>query len=101
MSSSDTPEPAPPTGQLLIYQAGSLKLQVRMDGQTVWLTQAGMADRLRRQNVTHGTDNPISIRLCRRFGVDVQSEQAGGTPGISECLRNHERCFCRQSVRDG
>ena len=33
-----------PQGQLLIYNDGGLKLQVRLDGQTVWLTQAQMAD---------------------------------------------------------
>jgi len=29
--------PAPPEGQILIYQDGSLNLQVRLDGRTVWL----------------------------------------------------------------
>jgi hypothetical protein len=33
-----------PQGQLLIYSDGGLKLQVRLDGQTVWLTQAQMAE---------------------------------------------------------
>ena len=32
------PEPGP-AGQLLIYRDGALNLQVRLDGQTVWLTQ--------------------------------------------------------------
>lgn len=32
-----------PQGQLLIYQDGGLNLQVRLDGSTVWLTQAAMA----------------------------------------------------------
>ncbi len=36
--------PLPPEGQLLIYQDGKLRIQVRMDGQTVWLTQRGMAE---------------------------------------------------------
>jgi len=31
-------------GQVLIYQDGSLNLQVRLDGQTVWLTQKQLAD---------------------------------------------------------
>jgi len=43
-----TPEqpgtPPPPGGQLLIYHDGATRLQVRLDGQTVWLTQAGIAD---------------------------------------------------------
>jgi hypothetical protein len=33
-----------PGGQVLIYRDGALNLQVRLDGQTVWLTQAAMAD---------------------------------------------------------
>lgn len=33
-----------PQGQLLIYDDGRLNLQVRLDGQTVWLTQAQMAE---------------------------------------------------------
>ena len=41
----DAPSPAEPAGgQILIYRDGSLSLQVRLDGQTVWLTQAGMAE---------------------------------------------------------
>ncbi len=31
-------------GQILIYQDGALHLQVRLDGQTVWLTQKQLAD---------------------------------------------------------
>ena len=33
-----------PQGQLLIYNDGGLNLHVRLDGQTVWLTQAQMAE---------------------------------------------------------
>jgi hypothetical protein len=41
----DTPTPVEPAGgQILIYRDGSLDLQVRLDGQTIWLTQAGMAE---------------------------------------------------------
>jgi hypothetical protein len=36
--------PLPPDGQILIYEDGGLKLQVRLDGQTVWLTQRLIAD---------------------------------------------------------
>jgi hypothetical protein len=44
MSDANSPEPMPSGGQMLIYRDGSLNLQVRLDGQTVWLTQAGMAE---------------------------------------------------------
>ena len=40
---SERPE-EPPQGQLLIYQDGSLNLQVRLDGQTVWLPQRLIAE---------------------------------------------------------
>jgi len=43
MSEAD-PSTPPPAGQLLIYQDGGIRLQVRLDGQSVWLTQAGMAE---------------------------------------------------------
>jgi len=36
--------PTPPLGQLLIYQDGATHLQVRLDGQTVWLTQRQIAE---------------------------------------------------------
>ncbi|HBK58521.1 MAG TPA: hypothetical protein DDZ37_04105 [Spirochaetaceae bacterium] len=38
------PAPVPPEGQLLIYQDGALRVQVRVDGKTVWLTQKLMAE---------------------------------------------------------
>jgi len=36
--------PMPPEGQLLIYQDEDLRVQVRIDGHTVWLTQRLMAE---------------------------------------------------------
>ena len=36
--------PEPAGGQILIYRDGSLSLQVRLDGQTVWLTQKQLAE---------------------------------------------------------
>jgi hypothetical protein len=43
-----------PKGQLLIYSDGGLNLQVRLDGQTVWLTQVQMAElyQTTKQNVS-------------------------------------------------
>ena len=45
---SETPLPTspgpPPGGQVVIYQDGGLNLHVRLDGQTVWLNQIGMAE---------------------------------------------------------
>jgi len=44
MSDAPLSESSPPVGQLLIYQDGGLHLQVRLDGLTVWLTQAAIAE---------------------------------------------------------
>jgi hypothetical protein len=38
------PAALPPDGQMLIYRDGATNLQVRLDGQTIWLTQAAMAE---------------------------------------------------------
>ena len=48
MASSKSRKSTSPTdsapGQILIYQDAGLNLQVRLDGQTVWLTQLQMSD---------------------------------------------------------
>ena len=44
---SDSAKPSPPaTGQFLVYQTedGQLKIDVRLEGETAWLTQAHMAE---------------------------------------------------------
>jgi hypothetical protein len=44
---NDSQEPnLPPKGQFLVYQTddGHLKIDVRLDGETAWLTQAHMAE---------------------------------------------------------
>jgi hypothetical protein len=44
MKEEHPPASPPPGGQILIYRDGATNLQVRLDGKTVWLTQAGMAE---------------------------------------------------------
>jgi hypothetical protein len=42
---SDHPSPPPPgSGQILIYHDGATRLQVRLEGRTVWLSQRLIAD---------------------------------------------------------
>jgi hypothetical protein len=51
----DSPELSEPSpGQILIYKDAGLSLQVRLDGQTVWLTQLQMAELFQTtsQNIT-------------------------------------------------
>ena len=54
MSDTNPPVPLPSDGQMLIYRDGSLNLRVRIDGQSAWLTQAGMAELFQTtsQNIT-------------------------------------------------
>lgn len=44
MAGDALPPPPPESGQLLIYQDGATRLQVRLDGQTVWLSQRLIAE---------------------------------------------------------
>ena len=46
MTNAITPhqENSPPGGQVLLYCEGQTNIHVRIEGETVWLTQAAMAD---------------------------------------------------------
>jgi hypothetical protein len=44
MISNESNLPTPPPGRFLIYSDGTTRLQVRLDGQTVWLTQRLIAE---------------------------------------------------------
>ena len=55
MSENPTsPGGLPPSGNMLIYQDGATRLQVRLDGQTVWLPQVAIAELFQttKQNVS-------------------------------------------------
>ena len=60
-----------PTGQLLIYQDGGLHLQVRLDGQTVWLTQGQMAELYQstKQNISLHVQNVLEEKELRSEAV--------------------------------
>ncbi len=57
-------------GQILIYRDGALNLQVRLDGQTVWLTQAGMAE------LYQTTPQNITLHIKAIYGEAELEEQA-------------------------
>ena len=70
MTDANLPAPLPSGGQMLIYRDGSLNLQVRLDGQTVWLTQAGMAELFQTTppNITLHIKGILRGRRTRRAG---------------------------------
>jgi len=55
--------PQAPGGQILIYQDGGLNLQVRLAGETVWLTQRLMADLYQ-----------VSVKTINEHLVNIYSE---------------------------
>jgi len=60
----ENPEtPPPPGGQFLVYQAedGKLKIDVRMEGETVWLTQQQLAE------LFQTTQQNVSLHLSNIF----------------------------------
>jgi len=73
--------PRLPQSQMLIYEDGTLQVQVRIDGQTVWLTQAGMAE------LFQTTPQNITLHLKSIYDEGELSEAAT----CKECLQvRHE-----------
>ena len=62
----------PPEGQFLVYQAedGKLKLEVRFEGETVWLTQQHMAE------LFQTTQQNISLQLKNIYTESELDRQA-------------------------
>ncbi len=71
MSNPHEPDSQPPSGQVLIYQDGRLNLQVRLDGQTVWLTQAQLGElyQTSKQNISLHIQNILEENELRREAV--------------------------------
>lgn len=70
-------EKGPPQGQVLIYRDGATRLQVRLDGATVWLTQAAMAE------LFQTTTQNITLHLQNVYDDTELSEEAT----CKECLQ--------------
>ena len=60
----------PVSGQMLIYRDGALNLQVRLDGETVWLTQLQMAE------LFQTTKQNISLHILNILEEGEQSREA-------------------------
>ena len=75
----------PPQGQLLIYQDGGLNLQVRLDGQTVWLPQLLIAELFQ-----------VSVKTANEHLVNIYSE---GELGREATIRSF-RIVQREGSRD-
>jgi hypothetical protein len=64
----------PVGGQILIYRDGSLNFQMPLDGQTVWLTQAGMAE------LYQTTPQNITLHIKAIYEEGELEEGIPGTP---------------------
>lgn len=74
------PTPAPePAGQVILYQSpdGTTRIEVRVEGDTVWLTQAGMA------NLYQTTPQNITLHIKSIYEDEEQQEAAT----CKECLQ--------------
>ena len=58
------PESATPGGQILIYQDGATRLQVRLEGRTVWLSQRLIAELFQ-----------VSVKTANEHLVNIYSER--------------------------
>jgi hypothetical protein len=65
------PVPPPPGGQILIYRDGAANLQVRLDSQTVWLTQAAIAElyQTTKQNISLHIQNILEEKELQHGAV--------------------------------
>lgn len=57
------PDPIPPAGQILIYQDGATRLQVRLEGRSVWLSQRLIAELFQ-----------VSVKTANEHLVNIYSE---------------------------
>jgi hypothetical protein len=93
MDNEPLPGPLPPGGQILIYREGATRLQVRLDGQTVWLTQAAMAELFQTtpQNITlhlqsiYDEGELNEAATCKEY---LQVRQEGGR-SVRRSLRHY------------
>ncbi len=70
MAEENFPSSLPPGGQILIYRDGATNLQVRLDGRTVWLTQAGMAE------LFQTTPQNVSLHITKIYDDGELDERA-------------------------
>ena len=74
---SEVSETPPPGGQFLVYQTedGKLKIEVRFEGETVWLTQQHMTDLFQttKQNVSLHIQNLYEERELERRATVKES----------------------------
>lgn len=83
--SKDSATPPPPGGQFLVYQTqdGKLKIDVRFDGETVWLTQQHMAELFQttQQNISLHLQNiyaegELQLEATHKESLSVRQEGA-------------------------
>ncbi|HPM81942.1 MAG TPA: RhuM family protein, partial [Candidatus Anammoximicrobium sp.] len=93
MSNTHESDSQPPSGQVLIYQDGRLNLHVRLDGQSVWLTQAAIGELYQPtpQNITlhlqsiYDEGELTEAATCKEY-LQVRTE---GNRQVRRCLKHY------------
>jgi hypothetical protein len=89
-----TPSPAtnPPGGDILVYEdpGGRVRVDVRRDRETVWLTQQQMAE-------LFGRDKPMISRHLRNVFQSGELERQGTVAKIATLQREGGRVVARES----
>jgi hypothetical protein len=87
------PQPTPRDGQILIYQDGATRLQVRLEGQTVWLSQRLIAELFQvsiptvNEHIANSyADGELDPRATLRSFRIVQTE---GTRDVSRAIDHY------------
>ena len=88
------PQPTPGDGQILIYQDGTTRLQVRLEGQTVWLSQRLIAELFQ---VSVKTANE---HLVNAHGAGVAALRAAGAGGVGIALNLEPKDAASDSAAD-
>ena len=81
----DRTDSTPPAGQILIYQDGGARLQVRLEGRTVWLSQRLIAELFQ-----------VSVKTANEHLVNIYAE---GELDLEATIRNF-RIVQREGSRD-
>ncbi len=93
LDKNESPELAPPEGQVLIYQDGATHLQARLEGRSAWLSQRLIAELLQ-VSVKTANDHLVNIYSKRELDPEAtirsfRMVQAKGKRQVSRAIDHY------------